>query len=401
MTGQNGHAVDSQSEDWFVDYSAEETNDGQIREYELTATPNDFNILTISSFIESGSLKIPGFQRNYVWNVGRASRLIESLILGLPVPQIFLFEQERNKFVVIDGQQRLMSIYYFMKQRFPRLEKRAAIRRVFDQEGVVPDELLYDDEYFTNFRLALPENLPNHRNKFKGLSYLTLGEYKTQFDLRPIRNVIIKQNADDGDDSAIYEIFERLNSGGINLRPQEIRASLYHSDFYTMLNEVNGLDDWRRLTGRSDPDLHLKDLEIVLRGFAMLIKGERYAPSMVKFLNRFSKDAQTHDEEQNEYLRKLFCSFLESASHLEDNTFLIADSARFNIALFEAVFVAACKSPFSGQPRSLVQGHLCSESVAKLRNDPDFLQAARVSTTQTSNVKKRLERAYEIITVNN
>ena len=140
MTEQIDNAVDSQTDDWFVDYSAdEESNAQQIREYELTATPNDFNILTIANFIESGAFKIPGFQRNYVWNIGRASRLIESLILGLPVPQIFLFEQARNRFLVIDGQQRLMSIYYFMKQRFPRQEKRAAIRRIFDNPtGKVP-----------------------------------------------------------------------------------------------------------------------------------------------------------------------------------------------------------------------------------------------------------------------
>ena len=62
-----------------------------IDEYDLTSTPNDFNILTINSFIESGSIKIPGFQRNYVWDIKRASKLIESLILGLPIPQIFLY----------------------------------------------------------------------------------------------------------------------------------------------------------------------------------------------------------------------------------------------------------------------------------------------------------------------
>lgn len=76
---------------WFEDY-AEEADDLQIEEYDITAAPNDFNVLTIYSFIEAGSVKIPGFQRNYVWDIGRASKLIESLILGLPVPQVFLYE---------------------------------------------------------------------------------------------------------------------------------------------------------------------------------------------------------------------------------------------------------------------------------------------------------------------
>src|SRR5271169_27607 len=111
--------ADMNRSDWFEDY-VEDGDDSQIIEYDITAAPNDFNILTIYSFLESGAVRIPAFQRNYVWDLRRASKLIESLILGLPVPQVFLYEIERNKFLVIDGQQRLMSIYYFIKQRFPR-----------------------------------------------------------------------------------------------------------------------------------------------------------------------------------------------------------------------------------------------------------------------------------------
>src|SRR5438045_352484 len=121
------------SDQWMEPETEDE--DFQIEEYELTSSPNDFNITTIVNFIESGAVKIPAFQRNYVWDIRRASKLIESLIIGLPVPQVFLYEEQRNRFLVIDGQQRLMSIYYFAKQRFPRKEKRPELRRVFDQHG--------------------------------------------------------------------------------------------------------------------------------------------------------------------------------------------------------------------------------------------------------------------------
>jgi uncharacterized protein with ParB-like and HNH nuclease domain len=154
---------------WFDDY-VEDSEDSQIEEYDITAAPNDFNVLTIYSFLESGSVRIPGFQRNNVWDLGRASKLIESLILGLPVPQIFLYEVERNRFLVIDGQQRLMSIYYFVKQRFPKKEKRAELRTIFDEHGKLPDEIIHNDEYFENFRLKLSESLPKHPNRFGGLS---------------------------------------------------------------------------------------------------------------------------------------------------------------------------------------------------------------------------------------
>ena len=127
---ENGNA------DWFEDYT-EDADELQVEEYDVTAAPNDFNVMTLHSFVESGAVRIPGFQRNFVWDLGRASKLIESLILGLPVPQLFLYEQERNKFLVIDGQQRLMSIYYFIKKRFPRKEKRGELRSIFDLRRAV------------------------------------------------------------------------------------------------------------------------------------------------------------------------------------------------------------------------------------------------------------------------
>ena len=90
-------------------------------EYDISASPNDFNISTLFDFISSGIVKIPGFQRNYVWDIKRASKLIESILIGIPIPQIFLFEEAKNRFLVIDGQQRYMTIFYFKQKRF--LEK--------------------------------------------------------------------------------------------------------------------------------------------------------------------------------------------------------------------------------------------------------------------------------------
>ena len=84
--------------EWYDDYAdqGDDTDGLQIEEYDITASPNDFNVMTLCSYIDSGSVRIPGFQRNFVWDIRRASRLIESLILGLPVPQLFLHEQERR-----------------------------------------------------------------------------------------------------------------------------------------------------------------------------------------------------------------------------------------------------------------------------------------------------------------
>lgn len=139
-----------QHDPWFED-DMEDDGGIQIDLYDITASPNDFNLVTLGSFIDRGAVRIPGFQRYFVWDLPRASRLIESLILGLPVPQLFLYEESRNRFLVIDGQQRLMSIYYFIKRRFPRPERRQKLRAVFADAGRIPDEVLNDDDCFRPF----------------------------------------------------------------------------------------------------------------------------------------------------------------------------------------------------------------------------------------------------------
>lgn len=379
---------------WFDDY-ADEGDEIQIEEYDITAAPNDFNVLTIFNFLESGAVRIPGFQRNYVWDLGRASKLIESLILGLPVPQVFLYEIKRNEFLVIDGQQRLMSIYYFIKQRFPKKEKRAELRAIFDEHGKIPDHVVHDDVYFENFRLKLPEVLPKHPNRYKGLSYATLGAYKTQFELRTIRNVIIKQSAPQDDDSSMYEVFNRLNTGGINLKPQEIRTSMYHSSFYDMLYRANSRPAWRRILANQEPDLHMKDVEILLRGFAMLIDGENYAPSMVRFLNQFSRKCRGQTEEQNQYLSKLLESFLVASAALPDDAFLNKKNRRFNVALYEAAFASTCSAAF--REKRLLHGSLAADRLTQLEEDKEFLDAMIEGTTQTKNVRSRLNRATAIL----
>ena len=136
---------ESADNEWIE--KTDEEDSIQISEYDITSTPNDFNVLTISSYIDSGSIVLPIFQRNFIWDLKRASKLIESLILGLPVPQTFLYEDTRNEFLILDGQQRLMSIYFFTKMRFPKVKKRAELRKIFMENGSIPDEVLHSEEY--------------------------------------------------------------------------------------------------------------------------------------------------------------------------------------------------------------------------------------------------------------
>jgi hypothetical protein len=195
----------------------------------------------------------------------------------------------------------------------------------------------------------------------------------------------------------MFEVFNRLNTGGINLRPQEIRTSMYHSPFYEMLYRLNGNAEWRKLLRSTEPDLHMKDIEILLRGFAMLVDGENYAPSMVKFLNQFSRQCKNHSADQNKYLGSLLESFLAACRNLPEDAFLNKKNRRFNIALYEAVFTAACREAFRNQREAA--GELSAEAIATLESDAQFTKAALEGTTRTSNVEMRLDRAKDIMPV--
>lgn len=378
--------------EWFID-NENDSDEIQISEYDLTSSPNDFNVITIYSYLKNGVIRIPAIQRNFVWDIKRSSKLIESLILGLPVPQIFLYEESKNVFSVIDGQQRLMSIYYFINQRFPRDEKRVELRKIIAEKGEVPTNILHDDRYFVDFKLNFPITVPGITNKFSNLKYETLGEYKNSFEFRPIRNVIVKQNSPKDDNSAMYEIFNRLNTGGVNLQPQEIRASLYHSKFFEMLYKINELPQWRKILTTPDADEHSKDIEILMRSFALLIDAQNYKPPLTKFLNSFSKKCQKNSNEQNEYLEKLFISFLKAFEKMPDNTF--SNNNRFTIVLFEAVFVAICEPAFKKQ--ELITKTVDFSRIAALAKDPEFYGLSQKGTTKTVNISKRLDRAREFL----
>lgn len=383
------------SEDEWRDIGGapDEENATQIEEYDLTSVPNDFNVLTICNFIESGAVKIPGFQRNYVWDLPRASKLIESLLLGLPVPQVFLYEAGRNDFLVIDGQQRLLTIYFFVKQRFPKRTMRGELRELLAGRVTIPDEVLHDDRYFDNFNLKLPKISEDIKNKFASLKYSTLGEYKGQFDLRTIRNIIVKQIRPSEDDSSIYEMFHRLNSGGVNLSPQEIRSSLYYSPFIEMLADVNLDPQWRHLIGMPGPDLHLRDMEVLLRAAAMGTNADNYKSSMAGFLNQFSKTAKSFDPAKLAELRDdllWFIGVFGNAAGSED--FFIAKNGRFTVTLFESVFRAACLQRKSGRGFNLDPG-----KVRRLRDDEKFLGYSQAGSSHRSNVEGRLKRAEELL----
>lgn len=372
-----------------------------ITDYDITASPNDFNVLTISSYLDAGSIIIPSIQRFYTWDIKRASKFIESLILGLPVPQIFLFEEKRSRLLILDGQQRLLSIYFFTKMRFPRAGKRAEIRLVFSKYKSIPDDKLQDESLFSDFRITLPEREDGSRSPLHSQNYKSLSDdLKRRFDLRPVRVVVIKQNEPKDDNSSIKEIYNRLNTGGVNLRPQEMRANLYESSFYELLYKLNKDLVWRRFIRRASEDDYMRDVELLLRSIALLIDGPSYQPPMSRFLDKFSaRTKKEFSQKEIDILESIFSAFLNSIHLLPDDSFISEGSRRFSIALLEATLYGLCRPMWEAQ---LVQPlpPVDIDKMNELIGDPEFRKYLQEGTTKQLNVKERLNIAKRIFSVN-
>lgn len=401
----------------FIDDTVEnEENSYSLSNFNLVTTPNDFNAATIVAFMDKGVFKIPSFQRNFVWDIQKASKLIESLIIGLPIPQIFLYEKGRNNFEIIDGQQRLLSLYFFVKGRFPRNEYRYELRNPenMGEKLLFKEEFLNDDKYFTKFNLKLlgkstPEG---QENLLDSKNYNTLDEYKVELDLSTIRNMVIK-SAENNDDEhlARYEIFNRLNSGGINLNGQEIRMSLYSCEFLNLLTRLNKNETWRGFFGKSKPDNRLKDIELILRLFAMLINGGKevhaefidtskilYQNSILSFLNNFANYSKKFDQNQLNNFSQIWESFMNAIDELDINVFSNTNdentkASKISIPVFEAVFFGLYRNELKKE--KVKEFKLTESIISDLKNNTRFLEACNGKTSSKTLVNNRLKESLD------
>ena len=209
--------VADNDDDIVVEDDVNPDDENTVFRYAITSYGADYPVDGLVKRIKAGSIYVPTFQRAYVWSLRDASRFIESLLLGLPVPGVFLSrEEDTGKLLVIDGQQRLRTLDYFYRGLFE------PTKREFALEGV--------------------------QSKYQGRTYERLDpEDRLHLDDSIIHATVVRQDVPSDDDSSIYLVFERLNTGGKVLSPQEIRAALYHGEFNDALQTLNGTTAWREV----------------------------------------------------------------------------------------------------------------------------------------------------------
>ena len=207
-------------------------------EYDIATYPSDFTHAGIKGMWKAVDITIPDYQREFVWTIKQSSLLIDSFLSGLPVPSVFFYIDEENKNLVIDGQQRILSVVFFFEGYFGK-ESTQGKRQVFRLTG-------------------LAEGSPYHGKRFQDLSESDQRKLKQAV----LRAMNIRQLSPEEDDkTCAYHIFERLNTGGTPLSPQEIRNVVFRGKFNQLLKEANKDDNWRKIIGKPYFDKHQKDIE--------------------------------------------------------------------------------------------------------------------------------------------
>lgn len=352
-----------QQEENFVDESENEDGEEYTR-YDITSYGIDFDVDGLVKRLKRGDIFIPEFQRDYVWKMPEASKFVESILLGLPVPGVFLAqEQETGRMLVIDGQQRLLSLKYFFQGEFKPAEG-AKTKRVF--------------------------RLTKVKSQFDGKTYEEL-DSKDRINLENsvIHATIVKQESPAEDDTSIYHIFERLNSGGRKLTPQEIRVAVYHGKLIELVKQLNDMPEWRAVFGPKND--RMKDVELILRFLAMKESHATYTKPMIEFINSFCAKNRNPSDDKCAHFESVFSQTIK-LFHDSIKDQLFRPSRALNVALFEACMVGLSVRLTSG---ATIDNNEVSSCYAELIGNAEFLELISQSTSDVKNLKRRVELAID------
>lgn len=312
----------------------------------------------------------PIFQRRPVWDLGRCSRLVESVILEVPLPVFYLAESHNGTEEVIDGQQRLRALFNFL-----------------------------DNAYALTGLKALPDL---NGKQFKDLTKA----HQKMITNYSIRTVTFKKESDE---NLRFEIFERLNTGAMPLNDQELRNCIYRGKYNELLIDLSRDPDYMAIMGLKAEEKRMRDVEYVLRFSAFYHATYlKYKPSMARFLNEDMKKHQNILDKEATQLRNAFkTSVTLIRSMLGVNAFhryyrgneKKADGywepKRFNASLFDVLTWG-----FTQYDKNLVMNNLDAVReawIALMTDDEEFIESIELSTSALRRVTYRFDAWRKVL----
>lgn len=292
-----------------------------IRERRLFTQPYDLVVQALIEQIESGTIFLrpksdrPSFQRHYVWTDILASRLIESMLLNVPIPPCYLSQNEEFELDVIDGQQRLYSIYRFMDNQFP----------------------LAGLEVLTELNSLRFHQIPS--------------KLQRQLKTHTLRCVLI---TNESHPEIKFDVFERLNSNTVPLNAQELRNSIYRGTLNALLGDVVTHEPWLEILGRRVPDKRMRDEELALRFYAFWIHGlKSYRTPQKHWLNEAARAGMKYTQKKCKDLHDIWTGAVNTSLvwFEPEECFrrpVVGKKTAVNRALFDLIMLSAAHCEVNG-----------------------------------------------------
>lgn len=319
--------------------------------------PIDFTIGSLNEQIDRGNILLDeDFQRRMVWKPVQSSRLIESLLMNVPIPVCYFAEIEDGKYSVIDGKQRLGSIRKFL---------------------------------LNDLKLRWLKVLKELNNtKFINLDL----KQQTRLTSRTIRCIVILKESDP---KVRYDIFERLNTNAVPLNKQELRHSLYRGKLDSLLRELAKNEQFQKIRNVKAEDLRMGDQELILRFFAFYERLSFYSPPLGDFLGEYLKEGVKGTDSHIAELRKIFVEVIGKVDLVFGSmAFRKFDfsknkkwESRVNRAIYDVIMLSFAKlnsEDIQDKKEEIIK------SFKELCKNDDFLKAITTWTKQAEAIKTRL-----------
>ena len=365
------------------DENLDDTPSEKIKQKKIFWRTQDFSIRELLIMRTENEIDLrPQYQRNYVFDRQKASRLIESILIDVPIPVFYFSEEPDGRYSVIDGQQRLTSFFAFLDGKFP------VGKDIID---------------FTLNGLRVLTNL--NKKSFSDLD----NDMQLKIKSTALHTIIIKK---DSDEDVKFEIFERLNTGSVKLNEDEIRNSIYRGPYIDLLDELSNDEKFGKLVRKPNYKNRMLYRGMILRFFAL--SGQNinlYQPSMKKYCNKELQEWRfLSNDRANDYRKRFrkcvdlcFSVFGENAfrrftlGKSKDNPNGIWVASRINMALFD---VQMCG--FAMYDQSQLHGHWDEIREAMLElmcNDQEFCNAIEMKTSGKEQMKIRFKKWLDILDI--
>ncbi|WP_345415639.1 DUF262 domain-containing protein [Pseudonocardia xishanensis] len=323
----------------------------------------DLSIREIVRMVESNEIIVaPAYQRQFQWKPNVQSALIESLLLGLPVPAIFVATNRDGTWDVVDGLQRIATI-----MRFHGIDVPSSPQLQFSNDILRLSEL----GQLTGFNDLTLEDLPM--------------PIRLMFGKRYIRVQVL---SDKSDADVRFELFRRLNAGAVALTAQEIRACVFNGPFNLMLEDLAEQDEFQSLLKLKPQNQHdATSAELVLKFFAYFDRMEEFDGKVTKFLNSYMKTRANHTDLTAE--RELF---LRSVRFLRE----VVGTGPFKRERVSTTPLNQLEAVLIGIAKVYSSGATPVRPASGWENDKVLVDASTKGTNSRSMLTKRVGRARDL-----